>query len=99
MIAGTGPSLERRLRWRRRLVRVADFAFAAALLATLALALAPLAVNLLRSDVRAAIHAEEAWLAERSVGATTAMLTGRAASALDDSPAVDRAGETLAGLR
>jgi hypothetical protein len=97
--------LERRMRWRLRLERVADIAFGAVLLATLALALAPLAVNLLRSDVRAAIEVEEEiWLAERSVGLSTAMLTGRSTAAIDAAerdalPAVDRAGTAFAGLR
>ena len=91
--------LERRLRWRRRLARAADFGFALVLLATLALALAPLAANLLRSDVSAALDAEELWSVERSVGSATAMLTGRRGA--DDRllPAVDRAGTALADLR
>lgn len=97
-------SLETRLRWRRWFERFADIGFAAVLLATLALALAPLAVNLLRSDVRAAIEVEEdVWLAERAAGSATAMLTGRSAKAVDAAerglPAVDRAGTTLASLR
>ena len=97
-------SLETRLRWRRRFERVADIGFAAVLLATLALALAPLAVNLLRSDVRAAIEVEEdLWFAERAAGTATAMLTGRSAAAVDageaDLPAVDLAGATFARLR
>lgn len=97
-------SLESRLRWRRWFERVADIGFAAVLLATLALALAPLAVNLLRSDVRAAIEVEEdLWLAERAAGTATAMLTGRSAAAVDAAeaglPAVDRAGATFARLR
>jgi hypothetical protein len=95
----TDTALQRRLRWRRWLARAADLVFAGALFATLALALAPLAVNLLRSDVRGAIHAEEVWIADRSVGTATAMLTGRMPAAVDDSPAVDRAGQALAGLR
>lgn len=97
-------SLETRLRWRRRFERVADIGFAAVLLATLALALAPLAVNLLRSDVRAAIEVEEdLWFAERAAGTTTAMLTGRSAAAVDAAeaglPAVDRSGAAFARLR
>lgn len=97
-------SLERRTRWRRWFERVADIGFAALLLATLALALAPLAVNVLRTDVRAAIEVEEElWLADRPVGLGTAMLTGRSADAIDAAdaalPAVDRTGLSLASLR
>ena len=99
MNAFTDTALQRRVRWRRWLARAADMVFAGALFATLALALAPLAVNLLRSDVRGAIHAEEVWLADRSVGTATAMLTGRTPTAVDDSPAVDRAGQALPGPR
>jgi hypothetical protein len=92
-------SLARRLRWRRRLARAADLAFALVLLATLALALAPLAANLLRSDVLAAIDAETVWSAERSVGGATAMLTGRLGGDEALLPAVDGTLTTLAGLR
>lgn len=95
----TGSALARRTRWRRWLSRAADAAFGLALVAALALTLAPLVVNLLRAEVRVALHAEEAWQADRSVGSATAALLGRRSTGTDDSPAADPAGGTLAGLR
>jgi hypothetical protein len=95
----TGTALARRTRWRRWLNRASDAALALALVAALALALAPLLVNLLRTEVRVALQAEEAWHADRSVGAATAALLGRRSADAEDSPAVDPSGRTFAGLR
>jgi hypothetical protein len=95
----TGTPLQRRMRWRRWLERAADAAVVIVLFGTLAVALAPIAVSVLRSDVRAAVQAEEAWAADRSAGAATATLLGRPVADDDGSPAVDRAGQAFAGLR
>lgn len=93
----TAPA--RRTRWQRWRSRAADTLLAIALLAALALALAPLAVNLLRTEVRSAIDAEAIWQAEDNAGAATTALLGRTRAAADESPAVDPAGRAFAGLR
>ena len=94
----TGTALARRTRWRLRLDRAANVGLGFALVAALALALAPLLVSLLRTDVRVALRAEEAWFAHRSVGTATAVLLGRRSPAADDSPTVDRPVRAVAGL-
>jgi hypothetical protein len=95
----SGTALARRARWRRWRDRAADAVLGLALAAALALTLAPLAVNVLRTEVRASLEAEEAWHADRSVGAATAALLGRRSAGAGDSPAVDPPSQTLAGLR
>ena len=94
----TGTPLQRRMRWRRWLERAADAGVAIVLFGALAVALAPIAVSVLRSDVRAAVQAEEAWAADRAAAAATATQLGRPGAA-DDSPAVDRTRQAFAELR
>jgi hypothetical protein len=72
----SSAALQRRERRRAWMARIGDAALAVCLLGALALTLAPLMVDLLRTEVRSVVQAEEAFSAEHQAGLFAARVTG-----------------------